>query len=148
MKTYVRKDASKFIIKKKVLLINLLIATILILILGQSCIKEDYPVRMLFPVLTTTAVTSITSTTASGGGNITYDGGSDIKARGVCWGFEYNPSVANAPDSMTVDGTGSGQFTSSITNLVADTIYHLRAYATNKEVTAYGPDVTFRTPAK
>jgi hypothetical protein len=110
-----------------------------------GCIEEDYPVRLVYPVLTTTAVTSITSTTAVSGGEITDDGGFEITARGVCWSVEPNPSVANKPDSLTVSGTGTGQFTGNLTGLMASKTYHVRAYATNSQATAYGPDLTFTT---
>jgi hypothetical protein len=35
--------------------------------------------------MTTTAVTNITQTTATSGGNVTSDGGATVSARGVCW---------------------------------------------------------------
>jgi uncharacterized protein (TIGR02145 family) len=90
--------------------------------------------------LTTAAVTAITATTATSGGNITADGGAAITVRGVCWATTANPTTAN---SKTTDGTGTGQFTSSITGLTAGTAYHVRAYATNSSGTTYGNDVPF-----
>ena len=123
---------------------NLLIFTGLTLFLAIGCIEEDYPVRLVFPVLTTSSVSNITTAAAVSGGNITEDGGYDITARGVCWGSSANPSVA-FPDSVTVDGVGTGQFTSNITGLVANKTYHVRAYATNSEGTAYGQNITFTT---
>lgn len=93
-------------------------------------------------VVTTTSVTSITQTTATSGGNVTSDGGSAVTARGVCWGTALNPI---ATGSHTTDGSGTGVFTSSITGLTANTLYHLRAYATNGNGTFYGNDLTFMT---
>ncbi|MBN2610114.1 MAG: hypothetical protein JXB00_01015, partial [Bacteroidales bacterium] len=43
------------------------------------------------------------------------------------------------------NGTGTGSFTSSITGLIANTTYHVRAYATSSVGTGYGSDVTFTT---
>jgi uncharacterized protein (TIGR02145 family) len=86
--------------------------------------------------LTTTAVSSITSTTASSGGNITNDGGGAVTARGVVWSTSQNPTIALT--TKTVDGTGTGSFTSSITGLTSGTVYYVRAYATNSAGTAYG----------
>ena len=94
------------------------------------------------PTVTTTAVTSITQTTAASGGNITSDGGGTITAKGVCWGTSANPTTALA---HTSDGTGTGSYTSAITGLVAATVYHVRAYATNSAGTSYGTDVSFQT---
>jgi hypothetical protein len=92
--------------------------------------------------LTTTAISGITLTTAQSGGEITFDGGSAITTRGVCWGTSLNPL---ATGYHTVDGSGSGVFTSSLSGLSNSTIYHVRAYATNAHGTFYGPDVQFTT---
>ena len=95
-----------------------------------------------FAVLTTTAITSITDTTATSGGNITSDGGATVTTRGVCWSTSTNPV---ATGNHTTDGTGIGTFTSSITGLTANTLYYVRAYATNSVGTAYGNEVFFTT---
>lgn len=96
------------------------------------------------PVLTTTAITEITETTATNGGNIASDGGAAVTARGVCWSTSPNPTTAN---SKTTNGTGTGSFTSNLTGLTANTLYYVRAYATNSAGTAYGNEVTFTTTA-
>ena len=103
----------------------------------NSCKKEGNP------VLTTTAVIYITQTTATCGGNITSDGGAAVKARGVCWGTNQTPTIA---DNKTTNSTGTGSFTSIITGLAANTTYYERAYATNSAATAYGSVVSFTTP--
>ena len=94
------------------------------------------------PTVTTTAITAITQTTATSGGNITADGGAAVTARGICWNTAPNPTTANNP---TINGTGSGSFTSTLTGLAANTPYYVRAYATNSQGTAYGNEVTFTT---
>ena len=96
------------------------------------------------PVLTTTAVTAITSTSATSGGDITSDGGAAVTARGVCWGTAADPTI---DDSKTTDGDGTGAFTSSITDLAAGTTYYVRAYATNAAGTGYGSSVSFLASA-
>ena len=90
--------------------------------------------------MTTTAITNITETTADSGGNVTDDGGDTVTARGVCWSTSESPTTA---DSKTTDGTGTGEFTSSITGLTAGTTYYVRAYATNAVGTSYGSQVSF-----
>ncbi len=94
------------------------------------------------PTLTTITISNITSSTAIGGGNITYDGGSPVTARGVCWSTSPNPTINN---NKTSDGTGSGNFPSNITGLQPDTKYYVRAYATNANGTAYGEEISFTT---
>lgn len=93
------------------------------------------------PVLTTTAASSVTTTSAQSGGTITSDGGASITARGVCWSL-VTPTIA---DSKTADGSGTGNFTSSITNLFPNATYFVRAYATNSAGTAYGNTISIST---
>jgi hypothetical protein len=96
------------------------------------------------PTVTTTAVSNIALSTATSGGNITSDGGAAVTARGVCWSTSANPTTA---ENKTIDGSGSGVYTSSITGLISSTTYHVRAYATNTLGTSYGNDLTFSTSA-
>jgi uncharacterized protein (TIGR02145 family) len=94
------------------------------------------------PTLTTTLISGITQTTATGGGNITDDGGLTVTARGVCWSTTTNPTIAN---NRTTNGTGAGAYTSSITGLTSNTLYYVRAYSTNSSGTYYGNQLNFTT---
>ena len=94
------------------------------------------------PTVTTTAISNIDKTTATGGGNVTADGGASVTARGICWSTSQNPTISG---SHTTDGTGTGNFTSAMTGLTANTTYYVRAYATNSVGTAYGEEVSFTT---
>ncbi len=96
----------------------------------------------LLAVITTSVPSPTGTTTATGGGNITNDGGSAVTVRGICWSTAINPTTSN---SRTTDGTGSGSFSSSMTGLIPNTRYHVRAYATNSVGTSYGSDLTFFT---
>lgn len=97
---------------------------------------------VVVPVLTTSQVTNITINSAIGGGNISNDGGATVSARGICWSTNQYPIIT---DNITSEGTGTGTYTSSITGLAANTIYYVRAYATNSAGTAYGTEVNFKT---
>jgi len=92
------------------------------------------------PTVITTAVTNITQTSATSGGTVTADGGSNVTVRGVCWNTSPNPTTEHA---HTTDGSGLGAFTSSITGLTANTKYYIRAYATNSAGTSYGNEISF-----
>lgn len=92
------------------------------------------------PTVTTDNISSIRSTYATGGGNITSDGGCTVTARGVCWNTGGSPTVS---DSHTTDGSGTGTFSSSITGLTCGNRYYVRAYATNSQGTSYGNEVSF-----
>ena len=94
------------------------------------------------PTLVTAEISSITDTSAVSGGNITDDGGVDITARGVCWDTSPEPTLN---DSLSIDGNGSGQFTSQLGRLSPETRYYLRAYASNSVGTAYGQELEFTT---
>jgi Protein of unknown function (DUF1566) len=95
-----------------------------------------------FPTITTTAISNITQTTATSGGNVTSDGGAIVTARGVCWSTTSSPTIA---DSKTTDGSGTGVFISNLTGLAGGTLYYVRAYATNSVGTSYGNQLSFWT---
>ncbi len=95
------------------------------------------------PTLTTSAISNIALSSANCGGNISYDGGIPIIARGVCWSTTPNPTVSLS--TKTLDGVSIGSFTSIITGLTPGNIYYARAYATNSVGTAYGNEITFTT---
>src|SRR5664280_119988 len=97
------------------------------------------------PVVTTTAVTGITKVAAVSGGEVTYDGGGTVTARGLAWGTTASPTIAGT--TIVDGGTGIGVFVSNLTGLTLFTTYHVRAYATNSAGTAYGSDVQFTTLA-
>ncbi|MHC1775293.1 MAG: FISUMP domain-containing protein [Lentimicrobium sp.] len=90
--------------------------------------------------LTTTPIYDITGITAAGGGNITSDGGAPVTQRGVCWSISPNPTIA---DNHSNDGSGTGPFISNLTGLIPNTLYFVRAYATNSAGTSYGNQLTF-----
>ncbi len=94
------------------------------------------------PILYTSAVTSISAFTANCGGTVVSDGGSPVIARGICWNSSPNPTTAN---NKTINGSGTGAFSGSMTGLAASSVYYVRAYATNSAGTSYGNEVSFTT---
>jgi uncharacterized protein (TIGR02145 family) len=96
------------------------------------------------PTVTTAEVTSVTTTTAVCGGNVTSDGDSPITARGVCWDTDHNPDLA---DLHTIDPVGTGVYVSNITGLTGNTTYYVRAYAVNSIGPSYGEEKSFKTGA-
>ncbi len=99
------------------------------------------------PTVTTQAVTDIAPTTATGNGNITDLGGGSVTQHGVCWNTGGTPTTANDKTEEGVAGA-TGAFTSSITDLIANTLYYVRAYATSEYGTSYGAEVSFTTLVK
>jgi len=105
---------------------------------------------VFIPAVSTNLITSITSTTATGGGIVINEGSSSTTVRGTCWGTSTNPTIAKpltptTSGGRTANGSGLGEFTSSITGAAANTLYYVRAYATNTSGTAYGVNQTFTT---
>lgn len=94
------------------------------------------------PTVTTTTPTSVTASTATGGGEVTDNGNGTVFERGVCWGTSTSPTIL---DNKTNNGRENGTFTSYLTNLSGGTTYYVRAYATNAAGTAYGSEVSFTT---
>ncbi|MCK3685501.1 hypothetical protein [Maribellus sp. YY47] len=94
--------------------------------------------------VSTQAVLSIGITSAIGNGTITNLGNPDPTAIGMCWNTTGTPTIS---DSKTNEGaaTTTGSFSSTISGLISNTQYYLRAYATNPAGTSYGDEVTFTT---
>ena len=93
-------------------------------------------------VYTLSPFTTITTSSAVGGGTVVSNGGGTVIVRGTCWSTTTIPTVS---DPHTSDGSGTGVFASNLTGLAANTTYYCRAYATNEIGTAYGNQVSFIT---
>ena len=94
------------------------------------------------PIIATTTVSQITPTTAVAGGTVTSSGGVNVTARGVCWSTTENPTTVN---NKTIDGDGTGVFSSTMSGLDPSTTYFVRAYAINSAGVAYGMQYSFVT---
>ena len=123
---------------------------------GSELRSEGMPVRPVsggnftepaaqYAFVETSEVKEITSSSAVCGGNVTTDNGSTVTAKGVCWSTNKNPTI---DDNKTTDGSGVGSFTSNLSNLEPNTIYYVRAYATNAAGTSYGETISFTTLAQ
>ena len=108
--------------------------------------EVSFTTDIVIPVVSTSEITSITSSSFSGGGNISYNGGGTITSRGIVWDTNENPTIALT--TKTTDGNGDGSFSSTATELQPNTVYYVRAYATNAKGTAYGEQITVKTLAK
>lgn len=106
------------------------------------------------PTVTTSAVSSIAITSATGNGNITATGGANADKRGFVWSTSSQSLPGNvAPGSSGYSNFveesggsyGTGAFTGSLTSLSGGTTYYVRAYAHNSAGYAYGAEVSFTT---
>ena len=96
----------------------------------------------VLPTVTTLQMTDITQTSAVAGGYVTEDGGATVLERGICWSTTTNPTTS---DSYISNGSGTGNYTITISDLMPCMTYHVRAYAINSVGTGYGSDVSFTT---
>jgi hypothetical protein len=124
---------------RSVFLLSLFVAGLLLMQMS-SCKRNDDDQRP--PVVSTLPINSITGSTAQSGGVITDEDGVFVSARGVCWSKSPSPTIGS---SKTVEGTGTGEFTSILSGLDPDATYYVRAYGTNFAGTGYGNEVTFTT---
>lgn len=96
------------------------------------------------PTVTTTAASSIKSTSATLGGNVTADGGASVTARGVVYSStDATPTIGEPGVTQVSIGTGTGAFSQNITSLTLGTTYYFNSYATNTSGTAYGTVSSF-----
>ncbi len=93
-----------------------------------------------YPYILTGVASAITDLSASVGGNVVSDGIPSLSASGICYGTGASPTTP-----CTTDGATLGTFTSALTGLTPNTLYHVREYATNARATVYGNEVTFTT---
>ena len=102
------------------------------------CVKNDVPT-----ISSTYAASAITTTTSTSGGEVTFDGGAMIIARGICWSTSTAPTTILS--TKTTESGTSGAYSSTMTGLIPNTTYYVRAYATNSVGTAYGDEISFTT---
>lgn len=106
--------------------------------------KLDKFVIKSVPGLSTTSPASITTNSATLGGNVLDSGETATSERGIVYGTAPNPTTANTKVQI---GNGLGAFSQNITGLTSNTKYYVRAYAINLAGTGYGPMDSFTTAA-
>ena len=125
-----------------------IVLTGLLLMLSVTYGNSSYigkSITILPPVISTVQVTSITQNTAISGGVVSSNGGSPIINMGVCWSTSSNPTIS---DSSTITPGATGTFSNSLVGLIANTVYYVRAYATNADGTSYGQEISFTTSSQ
>ena len=95
------------------------------------------------PTVVTKSVGEVTKTSAKVVGQVAADGGAEVTERGVCWSTDGTPTILDFSVKDTEGGLGSYEI--AFTDLVPNTQYYVRAYATNEAGTGYGDEKTFVT---
>jgi hypothetical protein len=105
---------------------------------------------LVLPVITTDAVTGITSNSATFGGSISNANGYVIMERGVVYSTAQHPTI-QANKIQIGNGIGAFDSISALGYqyahlLTPNTTYYVRAYAiTENNISAYGNEVSFQT---
>ncbi|MEY3504947.1 MAG: hypothetical protein RL349_1543, partial [Bacteroidota bacterium] len=95
------------------------------------------------PTLISPAATSITSSSATLGANVTSNGGSNLTARGTV--YSTSSPVSSGNNALAEGGTSTGVFTQNRTSLNPQTLYYFAGYATSSAGTSLSAEGSFRT---
>lgn len=99
-----------------------------------------------WPVVTTSAASTITTNSAILGGNITIDGGPGVTERGVVYSTtNTNPTIGGANVTKVAIASGAGLFSQTISGLSGAQLYYFNTYAINTAGTVYGTPTSFTT---
>ena len=104
------------------------------------CIKDS--IELYTPTLQTDSLYNGSISSVTVAATVYVNGGDSIISRGVCWGTAGSPTVSG---SHATSGTGIGSFSVSISNLIPNTTYYVRGFATNGVGTGYGNELYFTT---
>jgi len=99
------------------------------------------------PVLTTSAATNISYTSATLNGNISNAGNPAYTERGFVYSSVVSVPTLNGSGcyNTTASGTGTGNYSKSVTGLDQDKTYYARAYVKTDMGVTYGNVVNFKT---
>lgn len=94
-------------------------------------------------VVTYSPATSVTEISAVANGSVTDNGTNVITSYGICYGLFPNPDTTGTKNSTSADILGN--FSKTLSPLVAGQTYYYRAFAINNVSTSYGAEYTFLT---
>ena len=101
------------------------------------------------PTVTTPTSASITSTSATLGGDVASDGGASIIKRGILYAPTASDSTPTLGDGIAAEmddsASTTGVFTENVSSLTPDTLYSFVAFAANGAGTSYTSVSTFTT---
>lgn len=97
------------------------------------------------PVIGSPTSASITSTTATLGGNITSIGCSAVTERGIYWSLVNGFANGTGTEVNETGSFGTGAFTVPVTGLPSNTLVYYKAYAINGADTAFTAQQSFTT---
>ncbi|MDR1725911.1 MAG: M6 family metalloprotease domain-containing protein [Bacteroidales bacterium] len=111
---------------------------------GYNIYIKDVNIQsiLLIPIVTTLSPTLATYNSISTGGDVVYEGVTDVTARGICYATYSLPTIS---DTKVNSGDGLGNYNLTISNLQPLTTYYIRAFAQNSYGTSYGQEYIMTT---
>ena len=94
-------------------------------------------------IVTAGTITNITALSATGSVTVTDANGANLQSCGICWATTPNPTIEN--NNVAGGNQINTAYSCNMTNLVPNTKYYVRAYATTDITTTYSEQVTFST---
>ena len=125
--------------------LNLFLPLIIFHFFITGCNQDDSKEHSI-PIVQTLKVKDITETTASSGGLVLNDGGASVITKGICWDIKPNPTTTRS--TKTIENQETSLFNSTLSNLIPNQKYYVRAYATNSIGISYGNEISFFTKKK
>jgi MYXO-CTERM domain-containing protein len=124
-------------------LFRFFVASSLLAVAAHPAFAESTITNALAAPSVTTGAAAADLTSAVVSGSVTSENGSTVTARGFVYNTAGNPALESGT-TVTV-GSGSGYFSTTLSNLAVGTTYQIRAYATNAVGTAYGTEISLPT---
>lgn len=97
------------------------------------------------PAVVTLDPTMVNHNSAKVSGTVVDENNLTVRRCGFCFGTEPNPTLSNNSHVENAGTGSSGQFASTLAQLMSNTTYYVRTFATNAVGTAYGEEVSFTT---
>lgn len=113
---------------------------------NSSSASFTVTVQVALPIVTSPNSTIVNTSTATLGGNVTFDGGTPIIERGVVYSLtsaNSNPSINGSGVTKNATTGTTGVFTLDVTGLTPGISYTFKAFATNSVGTIYTNSASF-----
>ncbi len=133
-------------INKRKILFSLAFPMLIGIVFLLSIINTCQRIPELILQITTDTIESLPGREYKLTGSIVSFGQEEITQHGFCWSETSNPTTEE-PATQLGDKESKGNFTSTISDLTANTKFYVRAYVVTKAGTEYGKEKTFTTPA-
>ncbi|MBD0831547.1 hypothetical protein [Aestuariibaculum sediminum] len=146
MKEYFNQPVSKFTLGSIMLLFIIAFSCSSNGASDDDVVQEEEVEEVVeLPEVSTNEPEDLTAISATFWAKIVNDGGASITERGICYGFNENPTYSKDFKTKANSYNGSGEFKTNLTDLESNKTYYARAYAINSKGVGYGNQISFVT---